>query len=107
MPVTGKRCGLVGTPRRHGGVGVSLPGDPLSQPDCVVCMRQRSGVMHNFPDVGSEPPTPESCMPARRWLLRTLLVLAVGLLAAPGVALAQAPPGIPRSVAVTPGDASA
>jgi len=36
-----------------------------------------------------------------------LLVLAVGILAAPGVALAQAPPGIPRSVAVTPGDASA
>jgi hypothetical protein len=46
-------------------------------------------------------------MPATRWLLCTLLVLAVGLLAAPGVALAQAPPGIPRSVAVTPGDASA
>src|SRR4051794_40641692 len=46
-------------------------------------------------------------MPATRWLLCMLLVLALSLVAAPGVALAQAPPGIPRSVAVTPGDASA
>ena len=45
-------------------------------------------------------------MPATRWLVRALLVLAVGLLATPGVAVAQAPPGIPQSVAVTAGDGS-
>ena len=46
-------------------------------------------------------------MPATRCLVRALLVLAVGLLAAPGVAVAQAPPGIPQSVAVSAGDGSA
>ena len=57
-------------------------------------------------------------MPATRWLLRTVLLLVLGLLAvaaAPDAALAQettteappTPPGIPSSVSVDPGDASA
>ena len=46
-------------------------------------------------------------MPATRWLVRALLVVAVGLLATPGIAVAQTPPGIPQSVAVTAGDGSA
>jgi len=49
----------------------------------------------------------ESFTAAARQLISMVLLLVVGVLAVPGVAVAETPPGIPSSVAVTAGDGSA